>query len=103
MSVLEEVLEEEYFRSYRLLERMGDEFTRLPKGAIRARRIKGHEYFYLTYRDGDKVRTDYVPVREVEELRKKIERRKVLAVAMREQRQSQKQIVKALGRVPNLG
>lgn len=101
MSVLEEVLEEEYARSHGLLERMETEYTQLPKGSIRSRRLKGHEYFYLNYRDGDKVRSDYVAADKVDELRRKIERRKVLNAAIKEQRRAQGQIVRALGRVPN--
>ncbi len=102
VSVLEDVLEEEYARSSRLLDLMEQEIGLLPKGSIRMRNIKGHEYCYLNYRVGDKVKSDYVPAKEVDELRAKIERRRALAAAIREQKQSQKQIIRALGRVPNV-
>lgn len=101
MSVLEGVLEEEYARSSRLLGLMEQEIDLLPKGSIRMRNIKGHEYCYLNYRVGDKVKSDYVPAAEVDELQAKIERRRTLVTAIREQKQSQKQIIRALGRVPN--
>ena len=100
MSVLEDVLEEEYARSSRLLVLMEQEISSLPKGSIRLRSIKGHEYCYLNYRVGDKVKTDYVPAADIDELRAKIERRRALAAAIREQKRSQKQIIRALGRVP---
>lgn len=101
MSVLEDVLEEEYARSIRLLGLMEQEIGLLPKGSIRMRNIKGREYCYLNYRVGDKVKSDYVPAAEVDELRAKIERRRALVTAIREQKQSQKQIIRALGRVPD--
>lgn len=101
MSVLEDVLEEEYARSSRLLGLMEQEIDLLPKGSIRMRNIKGHEYCYLNYRVGDEVKSDYVPATEVDELRAKIERRRALAAAIKEQKQSQKLIIRALGRVPN--
>ena len=101
MSVLEGVLEEEYARSSRLLGLMEQEIDLLPKGSIRMRNIKGHEYCYLNYRVGDKVKRDYFTSAEVDELREKIERRRALVTAIREQKQSQKQIIRALGRVPN--
>lgn len=101
MSVLEDVLEEEYARSSRLLRLMEQEIGLLPKGSIRMRNIKGHEYSYLNYRVGDKVKSDYVPAADVDDLRAKIERRKALAAAIKEQKQSQKQITRALGRVPD--
>lgn len=100
VSVLEDVLEEEYARSSRLLGLMEQEIGLLPKGSIRMRNIKGHEYCYLNYRVGDKVKSDYVPAAEVDELQAKIERRRALAAAIREQKRSQKQIIRALGRVP---
>lgn len=102
MSVLEDVLEEEYSRSSRLLVLMEQEISGLPKGSIRMRNIKGHEYCYLNYRVGDKVKSDYIPAADVEDLRAKIERRKALAAAIREQKRSQKQIIRALGRMPNV-
>lgn len=101
MSVLEDALEEEYARSIRLLGLMEQEIGLLPKGSIRMRNIKGREYCYLNYRVGDKVKSDYVPATEVEEPRAKIERRRALAAAIKEQKQSQKLIIRALGRVPN--
>lgn len=102
MSVLEDVLEEEYARSSRLLGLMEQEINLLPKGSIRMRNIRGHEYCYLNYRVGDKVKSDYVPAAEVDELQAKIERRRALAAAIREQKRSQKQIIRALGGVPNV-
>lgn len=102
VSVLEDVLEEEYARSSRLLGLMEQEIGLLPKGSIRMRNIKGHEYCYLNYRVGDKVKSDYVPAAEVDELRAKIERRRALAAAIREQKRSQKQTIRALGRVPDV-
>lgn len=102
MSVLEDVLEEEYARSSRLLGLMEQEINLLPKGSIRMRNIKGHEYCYLNYRVGDKVKSDYVPTAKVDEVQAKIERRRALAAAIREQKRSQKQIIRALGRVPNV-
>lgn len=101
MSVLEDVLEEEYARSRRLLDLMEQEIGLLPKGSIRMRNINGREYCYLNYRVGDKVKSDYVPAAEVDDLRAKIERRRALAAAIKEQKQSQKLIIRALGRVPN--
>lgn len=102
LSILEEVLEEEYTRSVRLCHHMERELNSLPKGSIRTRKINNHEYYYLNYREGDKVRSDYLRADEVEEIRTKINRRHELVAALKEQQRSQKQIEKALGRVPNV-
>lgn len=100
MSVLEETLEEEYSRSARLCRHMEDELASLPKGSIRTRTIKGHEYHYLNYRAGNKVRSDYIPRSELDTIRQKVDRRKQLQSALKEQRRTQKQIERALGYVP---
>lgn len=81
---------------------MENEKSALLKRSLRVRHIKGREYVYLNYRDGDKAKSDYVPATSVDELRGKIERRKTLSAAIKEQLRSQKQIVRALGRTPNV-
>lgn len=102
LSILEETLEEEYGRSVRLCRHMEAELASLPKGSVRARTIKGHEYHYLNYRTGNKVRSDYIPRSEVDTIRKQIDRRKQLQSALKEQKRTQKQIERALGRTPHV-
>lgn len=102
MAVLDEILEEEYVRSYRLLEHMEAELVTLPKGSLRTRILKGHEYHYLNYRDGKQVKSDYIPVSILKETQDKVERRKELAHAIKEQKRIQKQIIRALGRTPHV-
>ena len=102
MSVLEDVLEEEYGRSIHLCHLMERELETLPKGSIRVRKINGHEYYYLNHREGDKVLSDYLRADEAAIISSKVARRKDLVAAIREQKRSQKQIIKALGRVPNI-
>lgn len=101
MSVLEEVLEEEYGRSMRLSRRIEAEIATLPKGSVRAREIRGREYYYLNYREGDKVKSDYIPASEVGAVRAGVARRKELKAALKEQERSRRQIVRALGRRPD--
>ena len=98
MSVLEDVLREEYERSLRLSRQMSDELKTLPKGCIRVRIVRGHEYYYLNYRVEDKVRSDYIPASNICEMRKMIARRKKLKQALKEQESSRKQIERALGK-----
>lgn len=98
MSVLEEVLREEHERSVRLSRLMEEELAALPRGSVRARLVNGREYYYLNHREGDRVVSDYVPASEVEALRAKVERRRELKAALREQERSRRQIERALGR-----
>ena len=102
MSVLEEVLEEESGRSVRLIRHMQSEIDSLPKGSSRVRSIRGREYYYLNYRVVDKVKSDYIRASEVDDIREKIERRKKLKEALKEQERACRQIERALGRVPHV-
>lgn len=98
MSVIEEVLLEEYQRSERITAAIEAEVSSLPRGSIRARSIGSGVYYYLQYRVGDTVKSDYVRADEVDALRERLSRRKYLLVALKEQEQSRKQIERALGK-----
>lgn len=98
MSVLEEVLMEEYDRSLRISRAMEAENADLPRGSIRRRDIKGREYHYLQYREGSHVRSKYLKADEVESMSRLISRRKENEKALKEQAKSRAQIIKALGK-----
>ena len=49
-----------------------------PKGNIRRRMIKGREYFYLQFREGEHVRSQYISADSVKKLRREVEKRKEL-------------------------
>ena len=102
MSVLEDVLREEYARSLRLSHLMEKELALLPKGSVRVRMIRGREYYYLNHREGDRVLSDYIPASEVEAIRAKVARRRELKAALKEQERSRRQIERALGGRPDV-
>ena len=102
MSVLEEVLEEELERSIRVSRAIQQELVALPKGSVRVRKIGNHVYYYLNYREGDKVRSKYIPAKDIELIKKQVARRKELLAALKEQVRTQKQIERVLGRRANV-
>ncbi|MBR5376177.1 MAG: hypothetical protein IK139_02750 [Lachnospiraceae bacterium] len=57
---------------------LGDKLREYPKGSIRTRKIKGKDYYYLQFRDGKHIRSQYVPENEVNHLMSLIEERKKL-------------------------
>ena len=83
MTVMEEVLLEEYMRALRIERLLNSEIAELPKGSIQKKKIKGREYFYLQYRS---------------ELTKKLEKRKENISALKEIQKTKAQIEKALGK-----
>lgn len=54
------------------------EIEKLPSGSITKKRIKGKDYYYYRYLDGGKRKEKYIPFNEVEEIEKKIIKRKEL-------------------------
>jgi hypothetical protein len=53
------VLREELSNSLRMKKRYEQELAKLPRGSLVKRRIKGHEYYYLIYRDHGKFKSIY--------------------------------------------
>lgn len=98
MSVLEEVLLEEYDRSLKIKKSIEIEQKSFPKGSIQKKIIHDVECYYLVYRDGEKIRSKYINKQEVDEYRELIERRRDNEKHLRELRKSIKMIEKALGK-----
>jgi hypothetical protein len=68
----------------------------LPKGSIIVKDISGNNYFYLKYRQGSKIKTDYLgkDARVVKGIRRDIEKRKHLQGVLKRLRLEYKQICK---------
>lgn len=60
MDVIKGVLVEELENSLRIRERYLESIRKLPRGSLRKKNINGHDYYYLAYRDGAKVRYSYL-------------------------------------------
>ena len=84
MSVLDEVLKEEYDRLARMKSAMSIEYNALPKGSISKKNIRGCDCYYLQFREGNKVISKYIKKAELDDLVAKIERRKNLKKALRD-------------------
>lgn len=98
MSVFQEVLFEEYGRQNRIKAAIENEQKTLPKGSVQRKIIHGTECFYLVYRDGGKVKTDYIKKSEVEDFKANVRRRRENSKALKEINTTIKQIEKTLGK-----
>ena len=98
MSILEDVLIEEYNRCERIKQLYLENIESLPKGCLSQKKISGKIYMYLQHREGAKIVSQYVPYEQVEEVRKQIERRRRLQKGIRECEADQKKIRKAIGK-----
>lgn len=100
MSVVRDIIREEYSRLIELKKKYVQELTTLPKGSISKKRIKNHSYYYLAYRSKEKVKFDYLGKEDapkLEETREHLKRRKELEQKLKQVNLSLKEIVKSIG------
>lgn len=57
--VIKSILKEELVNSLRMKKRYEGELAKLPRGSLVRRNIKGHEYYYLVYREDGKFKSIY--------------------------------------------
>ena len=96
MSILDDVMREEYERMNRLIPNMEAEIRELPKGYISEKKIKSGTYYYLQYRENKKMKSVYLKREDVESYRILISRRKELEQKLKELQQEQKKLERIL-------
>jgi hypothetical protein len=98
MSILSEILNEEYKRLTDTLSSFEALVAGLPKGSIREKKINGKEYSYLQWRDGRKVRSKYIKQEEKVSLSEQIERRRQYEKEIKTLRETKKEFSRIIGR-----
>ena len=80
--ILTTILQEKE-RIDRMLKKYQEELEKLPKGTNSETKAGQSNYFYLKYRDGKKVISQYIPKKDVEDIRKQVERRRHIETMIR--------------------
>lgn len=93
--LLKTVLQEKNRIDY-MIERYSKELSSLPKGSVSEKNVKGKIYYYLKYRDGKKVVSEYVRNEVVEDIRKQVNRRRHIETMLKLLYEEQKMVVKIL-------
>ena len=70
MKVIKSVLKEELANSLAMQKNYERELAKLPKGSLIKKKIKGHLYYYLVYREKGKVQFDYKGKSSGQEIKK---------------------------------
>lgn len=96
MSILDDVMREEYERMNRLIPNIEAEIRELPKGYISEKKIKSGTYYYLQYRENKKMKSVYLKQEDVESYRILIARRKELEQKLKELQQERKKLERVL-------
>lgn len=86
MRVLKGILKDSLIYYQRLERNLKRRLAQLPQGSIKRRRIRGHVYYYLQRRNGDRVEHRYLGRQKPAELLKGIEERRRLKQELRKVR-----------------
>ena len=66
MTIAVQIIHREIERNKRMILAYENELSKLPKGKIIEKKINAHSYFYLKFRNGEKVITKYIGKKEVD-------------------------------------
>ena len=92
------ILREEKQRNLNMQKSYMQEIEPLRKGTIMTKNISGKIYYYLKYRQGNKIKNDYIGKDEnfVEKIRQEIEKRKYLQSVLKRLQLEYRQIHKVV-------
>ena len=80
----------------RMLKKYQEELEKFPKGTLSEKKAGQSTYFYLKYRDGKKVISQYIPKKDVEDVRKQVEKRRHIETMIRSLQEERAIAVQAL-------
>jgi len=95
-SVLQMVLLEEYARLLRVIEGIEEELKELPRGYVSRKMIRGNESFYLQWREGEKIKSKYIPLDDLDAVVVAVSRRQELKKALKVHQEDKRRLELAL-------
>ena len=98
-ALVKSVFQDELARNQRLVERYEKELQSLPKGSVFKRKIGNQEYYYLNYREGQKVTSKFlgnINEYDIEQLQSKLNKRKEYQSLLKNLKAEQKELQKEL-------
>ena len=96
MTVLEQILIEEYERSKKQKELAKKVIKESIKGNIKKQIIKGNEYYYLQWREADKIKSKYIKKNELDNIKQQILRRNEAKKMLKTAKKDLKMLERAL-------
>ena len=93
--IISTVLQEKRRIDY-MLEKYQEALAGLPKGTLSEKQVNGNTYYYLKYRDGKKVISQYIRKQDVDALRKHIEKRRHIETMIRSLQEEQELAARVL-------
>lgn len=96
MTIVTQIIKQELERNEKMIIDYESELLKLPKGKLTIKKINSHSYYYLKFRDGDKIITKYVGKDECDlsELQEQLDRRKHIEDMLKQLKFEKKQLEK---------
>jgi uncharacterized protein YcgL (UPF0745 family) len=101
MTILDEILREEYDRLARGIYLIREELAGLPKGYISEKKIGNGTYYYLQKRENNKIVSKHIKKDAIEPYKTLIQHRKNLNQKVKELKAEQEKIAAALKKAKN--
>lgn len=101
MLIIEQVLEEEYWRTVETIRFVSNQLASMPNGTIRRLQKNGREITYFVSQEDNKLVFRPIPSKKVAHTIKKLHYRNTMLNVLANQEKTQKIAVRALGRVPH--
>ena len=98
MSILSEILSEEYERLNNTISSYEALVARLPKGSIMEKTIGGRQYAYLQWRDKDRVKSKYIKPEDIVSLKEQIEQRRRYEKEIKTLKEARKEFDRVIGK-----
>lgn len=99
MSVVLEAIKENLQRNLHIQKLYSKNMQNLRKGSVTVKIINGNEYYYLVYREGEKVKTDYIGVKgktELDSIKKELKLRENYRKQILQLKKEEKELRKAI-------
>ena len=87
MNMILSTITKEKARIEYMIKKYSEEYECLPKGTISEKQVGKNTYFYLKYRSGKKVISQYISKSSIDEIREQIERRKHIEAMLKSLRE----------------
>lgn len=96
MTIAKQIIKQELERNGRMVKEYESELLKLPRGKLTTKKINAHSYYYLKYRDGDKIVTKYVGKDnyDVSELNDQLDKRKHIEEMLKQLKAERKELEK---------
>lgn len=96
MTIVTQLIEKELERNQRMVKEYESELLKLPKGKLTVKNVNSRPYYYLKYRSGKKVVTEYVGKDggKVSKLRSQLDKRRHVEEMLRRLKAEKKELEK---------